>query len=232
VYRNDVNLGLIKTLNRALKIAKGKYIARMDADDISHKIRLERQVKFFEEHDEYVLVGAFYNVFGAKNRKIKLPTTDEGCRLALLTCSPFCHPVVMFRRSIIDEHNLQYDLNYQHAEDYNFFQRVSLYGKLANIPEILLDYRYHSQQISRKYAKEQMISRVKSSAAFLNVSMEDIPAAILTTYDDNNDNRMFFKGLLEVMASGVCKFSFSQRLFIFKKARFWDVIKFIYWKVI
>ena len=149
---NKTNQGLVSVLNYGLDIAKGKYIARMDADDISYPKRFEKQVRFLEKHDKVGIVGSWYKAFGSKNfveKKKRFPKLKD------MTNSPFAHPTVMLHKSFFDKYNLRYNEQYKHAEDYELWVKASKYMKFANIQEVLLDYRWSDSNISTVHEKEQ-----------------------------------------------------------------------------
>lgn len=102
VLKNEKNMRLAYSLNRCLEVAKGKYIARMDADDLNLPERLEKQVEFLENHDEYELVSCRSMVF--ENGKDKGIRGKEGCpgKYSLLKTTPFMHPTIMMRKSAYD----------------------------------------------------------------------------------------------------------------------------------
>ncbi len=146
--RNEKNLGLIATLNKGLELATGKYIARMDADDISLPSRLEKQAKFLEAHPEVGVLGTRTVSFGGGKEKINryLPSHGEIMTLLLFN-SALSHPSVMFRRGLP---GLHYDPAFIHAEDYDLWTRLSEVTQLANYPEVLLRYRVHAMQVTQK----------------------------------------------------------------------------------
>jgi glycosyltransferase involved in cell wall biosynthesis len=152
--KNENNLQIAKTLNKGIQLAKGKYIARMDADDISLPSRFEIQVNFLEKNPSIGLVGSFYKKFGTDDKTIKLPTSNDEIRVHMLFNNPFGHPTVMFRRDIVQINNLYYD-NYRAAQDYYYFYCFSKLTQLANINQVLLRYRVHHEQISTAKIHEQ-----------------------------------------------------------------------------
>lgn len=151
--KNDINLGLIKTLNKGLEIAKGEYIARMDADDISLPQRLEKQIKFFEQNPDVSLLGAFYETF-PNNEIVKHPEFPN--YFDFIRCNALAHPTVMFRKNDFEKYGLKYDENYAHAEDYELWSRAIRYLKIANIQEVLLKYRIHEDSITGSKLEEQI----------------------------------------------------------------------------
>jgi glycosyltransferase involved in cell wall biosynthesis len=140
---NSQNLKLSKTLNRAIEVASGKYLARMDADDISVSTRIEKQVELMEKESDVVLVGCDVEIIDESNNTIgyrRYYELDEQIRKWLFFFSPFCHPAVMIRRSAIEKIG-GYDDNFNPAEDYELYFRLGTLGKFRNLKEQLFCYR-------------------------------------------------------------------------------------------
>jgi glycosyltransferase involved in cell wall biosynthesis len=157
---NEKNLKLIRSLNRGLEHARGKYIARMDADDISLPTRFEKQVAFLDSHLEVGLIGAFpYNIkdSGKIIRLRTMPITDVEIRWQHLFGNAFCHSSVMFRRKLLQKTGL-YDLQALHAEDYDLFSKMGLHSGFQNLPEPLVHYRVTEASISFIHRDEQLIN--------------------------------------------------------------------------
>jgi len=158
VIKNKENIGLTKSLNKGLLEAKGKYIARMDADDISLPERLSRQFDFMENHKKVVACGSFISVFGKINRVDKsLPTNYKQFKNILLIKNPLPHPTAFIRNEIIQKNKIKYNEKYKYSQDYGLWSELSKYGFLTNIPEVLLHYRVADNQISIKNKKEQTL---------------------------------------------------------------------------
>lgn len=153
--KSKQNMGYVKHLNQGIKMAKGKYIARMDADDISCKRRLEKQIDFIECHLDVGVCGSWYKpLINRKEVNIaKLPTNHDDIIARLLWASPFAHPTIMMRKNILDKFNYLYNEAYLPAEDYDLWVRLSAVTKFANLPEPLLIYRIHEGQVSRQKLK-------------------------------------------------------------------------------
>ena len=149
--KNETNLKLIETLNLGLKLAQGKYIARIDADDVAFPDRFEKQITFLENNPDYGLVGSFAECFGDTNGILKYVEEDQDIRFALLSHNPFIHSSVIFRRSILDEHQLEFRKEQVHVEDYDLWVRILSFTKAKIIPETLIKYRMHENQISSKF---------------------------------------------------------------------------------
>lgn len=141
---SHANIGLAATLNKGIELAKGKYIARQDNDDISLPQRLSKQVEFLEKHPEVALVGTWCEIInenGNPNGKFhKHPINNIALKFFLLFDNPFVHSSVMFRKDAIVSVG-SYNTDTSFFEDYNLWSRVARLYKIANIPEILLKYR-------------------------------------------------------------------------------------------
>jgi glycosyltransferase involved in cell wall biosynthesis len=147
--RSEPNL--IGALNDGLKLSRGKYIARMDADDISKRNRFKKQVYFMDENPEIGASGSWIEVFGEeiKNHCCIFPTSDQGLKVRLLFSVPFPHPSVIIRREVINKHLLLYSDGYKSIEDYKFWVDMSQYTKFGVIPSALLRYRHLEGSVSK-----------------------------------------------------------------------------------
>ena len=152
---NEKNIGLIHTLNRGIAEAKGSYIARMDADDVSRVDRFIKQVDFLESNPSYGMVGSWCSVINS-SKKIEYHTSHASLQFALLNYCCFVHPSVMLRKSVLTENQLYFDSNFVHSEDYELWTRLLTITKAANLPEYLLSYREHENQISSIYRDDQI----------------------------------------------------------------------------
>ncbi|SFQ84310.1 glycosyltransferase family 2 protein [Hymenobacter arizonensis] len=152
---SSVNVGYVAHLNNGLDIARGKYIARMDADDIALASRFEQQVALLEQQPEIGLCGTAFSTFDAQSVTIKLPVKDFQIREFMLRDSPMGHPTVMFRSKLVKDYGLRYNQKFMPAEDYKLWYDFSKITQLANLPEVLLNYRVHSHQVSSYLSQNQ-----------------------------------------------------------------------------
>lgn len=159
--KNDINLKLITTLNKGIKLANGKYIARLDADDIAEKTRLQEQVEFMEANPTVGLSGTWYTAFGSKNSTVKNPTSNQDIRYMMLYQCAIIHPSTIFRTLVIRDNNLFYNMDYPHAEDYELWCRFAEVSDLANIPSVLLRYRLHESNISKLENSTQVANTLR-----------------------------------------------------------------------
>jgi glycosyltransferase involved in cell wall biosynthesis len=165
--KNEQNLKLIASLNKGLRIARGKYIARMDADDICFKERLEKQVDFMEKNPDTGISGAQLKIFGETEGMMNYPLRHDEIKLRLLLTSCFGNNVVIFRKELMDKHNLFFPEGYFHAEDYKCWTNWIKVSRLANIPEALVKYRSHSGSVSVKHRSAQRETRNRVRAEYV-----------------------------------------------------------------
>ena len=162
ILDNEKNLGLAHTLNRGIASARGKYIARMDCDDIALPSRLGKQVSYMDAHPGVGVCGSWIRVINTLQNRVWAPPVDsESIKCKLLFGSPFAHSSVMIRRDAFLNLGLKYDPLYPHAEDYQLWVNAAVCLSLANIPEILLFYRNHRNQVGRVHQQEQLSSAQK-----------------------------------------------------------------------
>lgn len=139
------HLGLTRSLNRVLSVARGEYVARQDADDLSRPDRLEKQVAFLEEHPEVALVGSGVQTVDEHGQPVhvyRYPTDDAGLRAQLLNrFNPLPHTTVMFRRSVALALG-GWDERFIKSQDYEFYLRLIEHYQIASLPEPLCILRY------------------------------------------------------------------------------------------
>ena len=160
----NVNMGGDAAGNIGFALAKGKFIARMDADDIAMPERLEKQVEFLKSHPEISVVGSSAFVINKEGSVIgekKMPCSNEDIYNQFFTFHPMIHPTVMVRRTVSIGKSL-YNLKYQANNDYlTFFSMISSGVKFANLPEKLLFYRFHGKNDSLTRVKSRFLNSLK-----------------------------------------------------------------------
>jgi len=184
IIRDDSRMGFVRALNLGLKIAKGQYIARMDADDISFKNRFEKQLEYLNSHKDIDILGGnikIINKLGTIVSQRKYPNCRLLLQLSTIFRSPVAHPTVMFRKTII-ENQLFYDESFLKAEDSEFWFRLRNNGYIiANLPCNLLYFRI-SGDLAKKRGGEHFSYNYK--ARYKNFSWKyfyiDIPSVIVT----------------------------------------------------
>jgi len=148
------NRGLVFTLNEMIDMSRGRWIARMDADDIALPNRIARQLEWLEETGADVC-GSWVKRFGASDQRvIRFHQSDAAIKTELMFWPPFAHPAIMFNASLAKI--FPYDDTWIKAEDYDLWVRgVEAGWKMTNVPEVLLLYRTHQGQVSVQAAEFQ-----------------------------------------------------------------------------
>lgn len=158
IIHNHSNIGVSLSLNKGLDSALGEYVARMDSDDISLPERFARQVAFMDSHPEIAVCGTWVKVIDATGRIVRCrPTpTGEDLELNYWRHNPLIHPSVMIRVSQLGE--LRYDGHILYAQDFDLWFRIKSKYNLRNIPEYLLLYRMHKENITKAKNAAQRLS--------------------------------------------------------------------------
>ncbi|NLD25278.1 glycosyltransferase family 2 protein [Candidatus Dojkabacteria bacterium] len=162
IISNKENQKIAQTLNNGLKEAKGKYIARLDADDWSHPERLEKQVNFMEENPRIVLSSGNMEICdGELNKKniSNYPLSDKDIRKVFLQYNPTVSPAMIWRREVSEEIG-GFSLNTM-SEDYMFFMDMSSKGEVANLKDILIKYRVLDTSVSSTQMRRAHLSTVQ-----------------------------------------------------------------------
>ncbi len=146
-------------LNAAMDMAKGQFVARMDADDVMEATRLQKQVDYLTAHPDADIVGSWFTAFGERSYVCQTLLTHEEIVSALLVFNPICHPTVMLRRRCVEamqkDRGEVYDRRFAYAEDYRLWCDLATRGfRLANLPESLLRYRTSATQLTRSRSRE------------------------------------------------------------------------------
>ncbi|EGQ8479789.1 glycosyltransferase [Vibrio parahaemolyticus] len=174
---NRENKGLVYSLNQGISISKGKYIARMDADDICLPKRFEMQVKFLESNPSVGLVGTSYMYIDENDNQLSkriVPRSLSIIRSMLLFGSPICHPSVMFNKSIVGEH-LLYDENYDSCEDLELWFRLNDKGiEIRNLSDVLIKYRILPTSISSRKMAQQKERTNFLKNQYIGISSHDL----------------------------------------------------------
>ncbi|MDR0605763.1 MAG: glycosyltransferase family 2 protein [Bacteroidales bacterium] len=138
----------IATLNRGIEIAQGKYIARLDHDDMMTPDRLQTQYDFMEAHPEIAACGAFMQTFGDSSHIIYMPVEHNDIVQTMLLYDTMSNSTGFIRRSVLMEHNIRHENGYSFADDYKLWTEIAKVGKLANIPKVLTKHRKSNKQTS------------------------------------------------------------------------------------
>ena len=170
---NKKNIGVANSRNRGLSIARGSYIAIMDADDISIPDRFSKQLVFLKGHPEVGVCGGGMKVIDRDGRKIKTrtpPTLHQVIHWALMFNCCIAQPTVMCKKAIIQDIG-GYNSEFIPADDYDLWTRIIGHHKIANLSEFLLEYRMHGKNISKIYHEEIVSNSFKCSTQLIRATL-------------------------------------------------------------
>ena len=156
LIENVENRGVAYSLNKGLAAVRGKYIARMDSDDIALPLRFEKQINYLEKHPGLSMCGSWVRAFGEVNTVYKYPEANNEIKVAMLFYPCFAHPSVMWKRKDFVLNGFKYQVEPATAEDYDLWIKVAKKLEVANVPEILLEYRVDPQIKVSAYLKQQL----------------------------------------------------------------------------
>ncbi len=156
------NLALVPSLNEMIAEAQGRYLARMDSDDICRPERFEKQVAYLDAHPECVAVGSRVLFIDPEGMPICEAINElthneiDSANMSGATAMRICHPSVMMRKETVVQVGL-YSEEFLFAEDFDLFLRIAEVGKLANLPEVLLEYRQHLGSVCHSRSDESRL---------------------------------------------------------------------------
>lgn len=152
------NHGLVYSLNKGVELARGEFIARMDADDISMPTRLDKELSWLTKNEKRGLVGSFFTYIDEESSKPSItlytPTKHLDLRRMMYIVNPFAHGSTMFRKTAFEQAG-GYREEYYKVEDYDLWRRIVSNWQIGQIPESLYWYRISQNSISQKHSKEQ-----------------------------------------------------------------------------
>ncbi len=179
-YKGEKNVGLSNVLNVGIEMARGKYIARMDSDDISLPQRLQVQVDYLDKHPDVDLVSVGMRLFGAKEGTWIREINPEKVKIEAMFHSPVLHASSVWRKDAFEKQGLRFRQEMVPAEDYDLWTRAMLKGlKLVNLPEVLYEYRIHEAQAT--------VQTDKTAAKSREVQMAYLHEALPSLSDRNRE---------------------------------------------
>ncbi|PHM68305.1 glycosyltransferase [Xenorhabdus sp. KJ12.1] len=167
IITNAYNMGLAKSLNMAISLSRGEFIARMDADDYSYPDRLKKQYEFMVENTDIIVCGTSMSIHEEPgNNKIPPLSHEEIISRIAFDC-PFYHPTVMIRKEAFLKLGASYPENYKKAQDYGLWVSLFLLTigegyRFINLPDVLLKYRVHPEKVRDDYYNEQLLYSAES----------------------------------------------------------------------
>jgi glycosyltransferase involved in cell wall biosynthesis len=220
LVKNKYGKGVAGSLNTAIELAEGKYLARLDADDICKNDRFEKQIRYLDENN-LDICGSAIEFFDSAKGKFAYPISDEAIRSKILIENPFAHPSVMFSIGKLSKSEIVYDEKFKGLEDVDLWSRLMQNKEFifGNHPEALLRYRVHQLQKSRTDSRtvvrsdmEQVIARLLSRLD-IQLSEREMQMYIGNWYEQplkNMSELTEFKKLLEkIYKANISKKSFN-----------------------
>lgn len=153
--KNEKNMGIARTRNRGLELARGEYIAFIDSDDICVPQRLEKQVAFLDANPQVGICGGWIQEIYPDGTLIKgelrqYPAGDAEIREMMYWNCPLWNPSVTMRKAVIEAHGIRHNTEFISASDFDLFVKIGKVSSMANLPEIMLLYRRHENQITTR----------------------------------------------------------------------------------
>ena len=178
--KNETNIKVTATLNRGLKLIKTKYIARMDADDISLPHRIATQVALMENREDITLCGSgrltFKSDMEGTEEEVKTICDEKQLLIHSLFNTSISHPSIMMRTSVLQKYKIIYNEDYIYAQDKAMWLELSQYGTIYNIKEPLIKYRLHSDQVTNKHeaiSRQNSVKITQNALRKLGVKIDD-----------------------------------------------------------
>ena len=168
----------IETQNRGFELAKGKYIAQLDHDDLMAPERLEIQYRFMEENPEIVACGGYMQRFGKRTDLWDNPLKHDEIIESMIRFNPVHNSTVCYRRAFLESHHIRLQRGYSFTSDYKIFSELAKIGKLENLPVVLTHYRTSDKQTTALYEREMGKADIKIK--------QEMVQYFLSGFDDNN----------------------------------------------
>ena len=199
----------IEALNTGISIAKGKYIARIDADDKMFPNRIQEQVQIMKTFPDVDICGSWATTFGGASHTLSYGQgIIENPLAELLRGNFLCHPSTMFRKKIFKENNLKYK-NYDYAEDYKLWLDTALLGGVFYIiPHPLILYRISKDQVSYRKRSEQIATAKRIRNEILLLILNDKKISVYTEFQEiykclekmNNEQKIDTSAVIEIIS--------------------------------
>ena len=181
LHRNSSNIGNYASRNIGMKLARGRYICVMDADDVALPHRLHRQFTHMEANPDVGICGSYIQVIpngGVPN----FVTNEDLLKVAFLSNNYCSHPSLILRKEFLNRYKLNYNEEYYYSADFDLCARGFQYFRVQNIPDVLLQYRSHATQISTAKFTEQQYNadtiRIKQLVDKMGFKPDEIPVEI------------------------------------------------------
>ena len=213
IISNSRNMGISVSLNKGINASKGKYIARMDADDISHPDRLKIQTCFMEMYPQIGLLGTAYHLIDENGKRLstyRYPGNSIDLKWKLLSGPIFPHPSVMMRKDLLVNNNLQYNEELDCSQDYDLWSKLLNFTNGSNLVKPLIQYRKHPKSISSSKRVQQKRNQFKISINLILDLFEDYPIAPIHAW--------VFRKIIQNKLKMLSSVQLNQGFYLFKKA--------------
>lgn len=207
VIENEENIGLTRSLNKALAQAKGSYIARMDADDIALPDRFAKQIAYMEDNPDVVVLGGRVFTEGSVSTAQYEWTPDQDVlKIRMLFRNVGVpHPTAMIRKRVLDETGIRYTESVKKSQDYKLWTDLMYHGKIMMLPDVVLMYRMHDGQISAGKASQmgyaQGIARQQAEKLMGSLTEQELAWHLSATTEELPGNDLAgFAGYLQKIA--------------------------------
>lgn len=213
LLHNRENQGIIASRNKLFSYATAPFLALADADDLYHPERIEKQLNFLLDNPSHVAVSCNYNMFGCRNSLVNLPATHSDITAYFTLDNVFLNPGAMINKEHLDTAEVWFDDDYKGASDYLFWRQLGAKAKLANLGEVLCDYRIHPNQESTRNNSRQQRNHLRIVNKFLvgwgiSADMQLLPNIIWPSDDLSrcqlkNTSNSIHKTICEIEAADI-----------------------------
>jgi hypothetical protein len=183
VIDSPQNQGQAYQMNKGISMARGQFVAIAHSDDINEPDRLECQLELLKRNASVGIVGSWIRYFGERTGIGKYPAGPADCFVMMLDDSPFAHPAVLFRKSVLDGVTVHYRQEFVPAEDYELWARLSAVTKFDNVSRPLVNYRVHRHQISKQRQTELQEKIKKIRTLFLDANFAPMDPVLRAALD-------------------------------------------------
>lgn len=185
IILNEKNIGLAKSLNKGIALAQGRFIARMDADDISLPNRFEKQIEYLENNPEIFVLGGSVVSIDDEGRLGKLsayPLRPQQVKWLLFFGHHLAHPTSMFRTELFLTLGIKYNENLKTTQDFDIWVQIAERFAIANLPDVLLYYRDHEDNVSHKSSEIQRKTNLQIRQKLIcDTLKKNIPMDVVST---------------------------------------------------
>jgi len=187
LINNKANIGLTKSLNKAIKQAHGKYIARQDADDISLHNRFEEQLRYFERYLNVALLGTSVYLIDENGKTLgkRIALTNPGKQL--LKENQFNHGSTMFKKEAVVRLG-EYNELLRYSQDYELWLRMAKHYEVRNLARALYKLRFHGEVVTFKHAGESALYHLLA----LRLARNNFDEKLLETINNNGIKGLYY----------------------------------------